>query len=111
MMLAVSNGTELSRLVNGKESDVMALFKSVRQDDGVTTNYHRIISLNLWPNSHISIGVLSYVDEKSRRDNNILGTPYNRSTTYEIDYDENMSITGAYEYLKTLPEFEDAEDV
>lgn len=102
---------ELLPLANGKESDVMALFKPVRQDDGVTTNYHRIISLNLWPNSHISIGVLSYVDEESRRDNNILGTPYNRSTTYEIDYDENMSITGAYEYLKTLPEFEDAEDV
>ena len=35
----------------------MALLKPVRQDDGVTTNYHRIISLNLWPNSHISIGV------------------------------------------------------
>ena len=110
-MLVVSNGMELLRLVKWKESDVMALFKPVRQDDGVTTNYHRIISLNLWPNSHISIGVLSYVDEKSRRDNNILGTPYNRSTTYEIDYDENMSIAGAYEYLKTLPEFEDAEDV
>lgn len=89
----------------------MALFKPVRQDDGVITNYHRIISLILWPNSHISIGVLSYVDEESRRDNSILGTPYNHSTTYETDYDENMSITAAYEYLKTLPEFEDAKDV
>lgn len=89
----------------------MALFKSIKQDDGVTTNYHRVISVSLWTNSHISIAVFSYVDEGSRNDKSIFGTPYTRSTTYELDYDENMTIVKAYEYLKTLPEFESAKDV
>lgn len=90
----------------------MALFKEIRQDDGVRTNYHRILFLQTTTNKQNSIVVVSYVDETSRTDekNGIVLQPYRKSTTYETIYDGNMTIDTAYEYLKTLPEFEGAVD-
>ncbi len=91
----------------------MALKKSIRQRDGVTTSYHRIMFLQQTINRHNSIAVLSYVDEEAREaeKHNILEQPYKVSTTYETAYNEEMTVEKAYEYLKTLPEFEGAEDV
>lgn len=91
----------------------MALYKSVRQDDGVTTNYHRILYLIQTVNRQNSIAVLSYVDEESRTSelDASLTQPYQKAVTYEVDYDETMTIEKAYDYLKTLPQFEGAEDV
>ena len=91
----------------------MALYKQIKQDDGVTTNYHRILYLTQTVNRQNSIAVLSYVDEDSRttefQEHYI--KPYQNAVTYEVDYDEAMTIEKAYEYLKTLPKFEGAEDV
>lgn len=91
----------------------MALHKAIRQSDGVVTNYHRILFLQQTVNRQNSIAVLSYVDETSRSDEmaSILEQPYQKSVTYEVDYDETMTIESAYNYLKTLPQFEGAEDV
>lgn len=91
----------------------MALFKEIRQDDGVPTKYHRILFLQTTTNKQNSIVVVSYVDEASRTDeqNGIVLQPYRKSTTYETAYDGAMTIDTAYEYLKTLPQFEGAEDV
>lgn len=91
----------------------MALYKPVRQEDGVTTDYHRILYLIQTVNRQNSIAVLSYVNEESRtaEANSIMSQPYQKAVTYETDYDENMTIEKAYEYLKTLPQFEGAEDV
>lgn len=91
----------------------MALKKSITQIDGVTTSYHRIMFLQQTINRHNSIAVLSYVDKEAREaeKHNILTQPYKVSTTYETAYDEGMTIEKAYEYLKTRPEFEGAEDV
>ena len=91
----------------------MALKKTIKQRDGVTTSYHRIMFLQQTINRQNSIAVLSYVDEEAREaeKRSILEQPYKVSTTYETAYDEEMTIEKAYEYLKTLPEFEDAEDV
>lgn len=89
----------------------MALSKSIRQPDGVTTNYHRIMALDITTNRQNSIVVFSYVDEQARIDetsNDV--TPYRKSKTYETDYCQSMTIDLAYEYLKTLPEFKDAKD-
>lgn len=85
----------------------MALQKSIRQEDGITTTYHRILSLNSYINSHIAIAVLSYVDSDSRQ----LENAYIHAITYNTGYKENMTIEQAYDYLKTLPEFEGAKDV
>lgn len=89
----------------------MALKKEVRQNDGVITNYHRILFIQSTINSHTSIAVLSYVDKTGRAMENSANEPYKAAITYETEYTENMTIEAAYEYLKTLPKFEGAEDI
>lgn len=85
----------------------MALYKEIKQADGVTTNYHRILFIQQMINHHNSIAVLSYVDEESRGNENA----YVRSVTYETAYDPTMTVGTAYDYLKTLPQFEGAIDI
>lgn len=91
----------------------MALYKEVKQSDGVVTKYHRILYLTQTVNRQNSIAVLSYVDDEARTDEreNIMSQPYQKVVTYETNYDENMTIEKAYEYLKSHPQFEGAEDI
>lgn len=91
----------------------MAIFKEIRQDDGVVTKYHRVLFLMQTVNRQNSIAVLSYVDNDSREceKDNTMAQPYQKSVTYEVPYDPDMTIERAYEWLKTLPQFENAEDV
>lgn len=91
----------------------MALKKEIRQLNGVVTNYHRILFLQTTVNRQNSIAVLSYVDEASRTEEKAvaLSSIYRKTTTFETSYDEAMTIESAYDYLKTLPQFEGAEDV
>jgi hypothetical protein len=91
----------------------MALYKEILQDDGVTTKYHRILFVQTTVNRQNSIAVLSYVDDTSRENEKeaVIAQPYVKSVTYEATYDEAMTISSAYEYLKTLPEFEGATNI
>lgn len=91
----------------------MALRKDIVQHDGVTTSYHRVLFLMLTTNRQNSIAVMSYVNTDSRENekSGSLYSPYIQSVTYETAYDESMTIESAYDYLKTLPQFEGAEDV
>lgn len=91
----------------------MALYKEIKQADGVTTKYHRIMFLQQTVNQQNSIAVLSYVDDESRESEkeNVMAQPYQKSATYETSYDPDMTIETAYEYLKTLPLFEGATNV
>lgn len=91
----------------------MALLKDVKQADGVTTSYHRILFVQTTVNRQNSIAVFSYVDADSRNHEKIseFAQPYVKSVTYETTYDETMTVESAYQYLKTLPQFEGAEDV
>lgn len=91
----------------------MALYKEIRQDDGVMTCYHRILFLQLLTNHHNSIAVVSYVDDTARdgEKSATLMQPYQKSVTYELPYDKSMTIESAYEYLKSLPQFEGATNV
>lgn len=91
----------------------MALYKEVRQDDGVTTSYHRILYLTQTVNRQNSIAVLSYVDSEARdgeKDGEFL-QPYCKAVTYETAYNPDMTVEAAYDYLKTLPDFEGATDI
>ena len=88
----------------------MAIIKEIKQEDGVTTSYHRILALTQTINSHNSIEVLSYVDAKSRETENAEVRPYKQGITFELEYDENMTIADAYNYLKTLELFEGAKN-
>lgn len=91
----------------------MALQKEIRQSDGVITKYHRISFMVLTTNKRNSIAVLSYVDELARDEEKeaTLHNPYRKSVTYELEYDPTMTVEKAYEYLKTLPQFEGAIDI
>ena len=91
----------------------MALFKEVRQEDGVTTSYHRILFVQTTINRQNSIAVFSYVDEDARECEKtaIITQPYVKSITYETAYDPAMTVKSAYTFLKTLPAFEGAEDI
>lgn len=89
----------------------MALKKPITQSDGVVTEYHRVFFIESVINSHISIAVFSYVNANVRQMETDGGTPYKVCVTYEKDYAENMTIEEAYSYLKSLPDFEGAEDV
>lgn len=91
----------------------MALYKEIRQDDGVTTKYHRILYITLTTNRQNSIAVLSYVDDESRANEkgNVMSQPYQKAVTYETAYDPSMTVETAYDFLKTLPQFEGAADV
>ena len=91
----------------------MALYKEVRQNDGVTTKYHRILYVMQSINRNSSIAVLSYVDEAARSDekNYVIAQPYSSAATYEAAYMPDLTVEAAYEYLKTLPDFEGATDI
>ena len=90
----------------------MALYKEIRQEDGVRTNYHRIMFLQKTVNKQNSIAVLSYTDEEARKfEQDGEYRPYRKSVTYEVDYDDTMTVEDAYTYLKTLDVFAGAENI
>lgn len=100
----------------------MALKKDVELDNGIVTNYHRIVSLDFITNEQTIIEIASYINESKREEEmNVLEqarttgeypqTNIFIDTTYiNKEYDENDSIKSCYEYLKTLDKFKDAED-
>lgn len=117
----------------------MALQKEKRTRQGIITNYHNILRLNIEVNDSNSIEVRSYISKEDReldkRINEIqtrgfeteeevnalsqeekdmlfgVINVYKEINNYILPYDENMNIKNAYEYLKTLDDFKDAKDV
>lgn len=91
----------------------MALQKKIKQRDGVETAYHRILFMQITTNRQISIAVESYVDAAARNatETGEIEQPYTKMTTYETDYDENMNIKKAYQYLKKMDVFANSSDV
>lgn len=98
----------------------MALKKQIELENGVTVNYHRIVSINKITNSSIIIEIASYINENKRQEevNYYNSEEQDKSmnvfidTTYvNVEYDENKTIQDLYDYLKTTEKFENAEDV
>ena len=91
----------------------MALKKKIIQEDGVVTEYHRILYVSNTVNSHCSVSVISLVSEEIRNKQlaGEIQQPYQKIVTYETTEVSDMSVKKAYAYLKTLPEFEGAEDI
>ena len=89
----------------------MALYKEIKQEDGVTTNYHRILYIMQTLNRRSSVAVLSYVDSESRATEGAVTQPYQRAKTFEFDYVPDLTAEDAYNLLKTLPQFTGAEDI
>ena len=102
----------------------MAIKKQVTAANGIVTEYHRIALLSIDTNNQNTILVQSYLSEAGRQiekdysdgkyndvEAGMMEFPYVDSRYINTDYDPEMSITKAYKYLKTLPEYEGAEDV
>lgn len=98
----------------------MALQKQIELDNGIIVNYHRIVSLNKITNQSNIIEIASYTSKEKRQEEieYYQNTNEDKSmnvfidTTYiDTEYDENMTIENAYEYLKTTDKFKNAEDI
>lgn len=102
----------------------MALKKTVTAKNGIVTEYHRIAMISVEVNQQNTILLYSYLSEDGRQvekdyaagkynnmDSGLVPFPYYDAQYLHPDYDGTMTVEKAYEYLKTLPEFEGAEDV
>lgn len=95
----------------------MALDKEIVLDNGIGLSYHRIEALHVYVNAQNTIEVHSYISEEKREEEAEAipeGKPHNvykDARYFTTDYDPEMSIVTAYDYLKTLPEFQGAADI
>lgn len=89
----------------------MALAKEVRLENGVTVSYHRVVSVQAVTNVQSAVEVASCPSRAAREKEKGGGDCYIETTWHVLPYTPGMSVVDAYEYLKTLPEYEGAEDV
>ena len=109
----------------------MALLKEIILDNGVTLNYHRVVSVTSITNISTNIEVASYVNEAKRleeKEYQNLQMKQDRTqeeeeqleqginvyieTNYiQLPYDKTMNVDKAYQYLKSLNEYSEVEDV
>ena len=83
----------------------MALLKELTLDNGIVLHYHRVSAIKK-NGSSVDISTEHYASGEYREENRpICGNRY--SAEAEGDY----SFSSAYAYLKTLPEYEGAEDI
>ena len=112
----------------------MAIEKEIELENGIVLNYHRISSLNKITNMSNNLEINSYINDNQREKERHYQDLQKRSANNEIlseeeqeelekginvlveaefisiPYDEEMTIEDAYEYLKTIEKYEDAED-
>lgn len=112
----------------------MALKKEIILDNGITLNYHRIVSINKITNVSNNIEIASYTDVKQREKEEKYQELQRKSASNEelseeeknllecginvfIDtdmintiYDADMTIEKAYGYLKTTEKYSNATD-
>ena len=98
----------------------MALLKKVIMDNGLPLEYHRIAMIKNEINQQTTILVHSYLNAEARQyekdyaNGLIEGKPtfpYVDARYYNIEYDPEMTVVLAYEWLKdNIPEFKNAED-
>lgn len=94
----------------------MALIKEIILDNGITTNYHRIVSVNNITNLKSIIEVASYTskekreEEKQKLEQKLPMNIYKYTRYISKDYDESLNVNSAYSYLTTLDEFKDSKE-
>lgn len=94
----------------------MALGKEIVLDNGITVNYHRIVSVNNITNHASIIEIASYTNEEKRLEekeklaNNESMNVFINTEYLETEYSQNLNVNLAYEYLKTLDKFVGAKD-
>lgn len=95
----------------------MALSKNIELNNGITVNYHRVVSVNNITNQTSIIEIASYTSKEKRDEEKLKLTnkePMNIfiNTEYmNINYNKNLNVDNAYNYLKTLEKFSNSTDV
>lgn len=102
----------------------MAIKKVVTAPNGIVTEYHRIAMVKIDTNQQNTILVHSYLSDAGRQvekdyasglysdlEEGMMNWPYVDARYIDCDYDGEMTVPKAYEYLKALSEFEGAIDV
>ena len=101
----------------------MALNKKIELDNGVEVNYHRIVSITKITNQQTIIELASYTSE-SKRNEEIDALKQSQTSGEAVpinifidtklinkEYNETDEVEDCYDYLKTLDDFKDAQDV
>lgn len=97
----------------------MGLKKQIELENGITLNYHRIVSINKITNNAIIVEVGSYISKEKRQeeieyynseDMNKMMNVFIHTTYINKTYNEDETIKDLYEYLKGTEKFKDAED-
>lgn len=101
----------------------MAIKIQVTASNGIVTEYHRIAMVKIDTNQQNTLLVHSYLSETGRQiekdyaaglyadvEEGLMNWPYVDAQYINCAYDGEMTVVKAYEYLKTLPQFENAED-
>ena len=102
----------------------MAIKKQVTADNGIITEYHRIALLSIDVNQQNTILIHSYLSADGRQiekdyaagvyadlEEGMMRFPYVDAQYIHTSYDPDMTVSAAYNFIKTLPDFEGAEDV
>lgn len=94
----------------------MALIKEITLENGITVNYHRVVSVNSIVNHETIIEVASYTskakreeEQKALKENKPMNV-YIFTNHQSMPYSQTMDVEEAYEYLKTLEDFDGAEN-
>lgn len=94
----------------------MALIKSITLENGIPVKYHRVVSVNSIVNHETIIEVSSYTSKEKREDEktalreNKPMDVYIFTNRFSMPYKQTMDVDEAYEYLKSLEDFDGAEN-
>lgn len=94
----------------------MALIKEIELENGIKVNYHRIVSVNNVTNHASIIEITSYTSKEKREqekeafEKGKFIDAFKETKFIEKEYEEDLNVVSAYEYLKTLPEFSGCTD-
>lgn len=97
----------------------MGIIKKNELPNGVNLSYYRIVSLTTVVGVQSTIELAGYTSQEKREEEQAAiidpeGSPcdvYIDTQYLAVDYDPDMSVNKAYALLKSMPEWEDAEDV
>ncbi len=92
----------------------MALKKEIILENGIILNYHRIAEIQNEVNGKTKLLIYSYLNKDQRdreKQEKSIAQIYRVGSLEKLNYNDKLTITQAYEYLKTIDKYKDAEDV
>lgn len=95
----------------------MAILKKITLDNGIITNYHRVVSVNNITNITSIIEIASYTTQEKREqeknaiENNQKMNVFVDSEYINIPYNPELNVNSAYDYLKQTEKYSRSKDV